>query len=1310
MINISIAFSSINLEQGVFDFKEFEKEKLEFKGSWKFYWKKFIDPQLILSGQIPKEDGLLSVPGSWAKGVLYDGRKTTPKGFGTYLLEIKNTKLGEKFNFYPGRLKQASHIYLINGGKSELIFKAGKPGKNQEEEIPQLLSSTDYKIEAKSQKMYLLVHSSNFGYRDGGFAIAPRFFSKSDSKKNYIKVFTSGLLFIMAIYHFGLVVRRRKDKAALYFGFICCFFFFRHSIISDHQYLFFDPSYWIHESSVKFEYFGLAILPFLFIAFLDEIFKNFFSRVYKVSLVITGILCFFVLFFTASFYTKLFVLIPLQLNAVFTILFCIYKFVILHIEKNNFAKYCLISMGILCIAVVMDILVTRNILTYEIKLTQFGFIIWIFSQSYILAVKFANAYDTAEMLSENLAKEVEIQTREAILARKRAEDSEREVASLIDNMRQSVFCIDRSLLISPPVSNFSKDIFGKNIEGLSIYDTLFADMDRKKEGFSRIETALAVLFNSDELQWLLMEDFFPRRVVLKDESKVKEKILKVAYTPLWNKEELLEKLMFVIEDITEIEKLEQKMKDQQNDVSKKAQIIQELAANKKEELQMYFDSVSKMSNNTIDIWKKIRGRFDGKTFPKEDMELVFRNLHTIKGNSQIYGFTGISQIAHHLENEFAKFKKENIFNKSELEFTSFLGSLYGLRGETNQYFILAKNLLGVESEDDSRFKNEIHDLLKDLEYWLGQIYFSSKMGPPPFWPLSFFLNVVDLDDDIKEQVFSSIKRVLHSMKGVARSMNENEFSENIHIFESTIYDVSVGINFSGGEVEENFKKPLKEITDVGRAMYLNSSLFKSHHHNDEARLKVLGGFLNLVNLFKKGDQNKRKELLHNLYTLNSQAGSLHLFYIPCILRSIYDLFDEDNQINNKKINVAFQRVWLHLKFLIQVDLEKKIPSSVRKKVRDLLSKESGKNWQEATTELKLNSEIPQDFLLLVLISNLMKENFSQNDFYEVIEFLEEGEENAVDSLVPTADISSLLNDLFSSLKKIYSVESIENIASINNVNSETLNNLVNILDGGQIGWFSYIESLDLMRILGGYINLEDEDDKNIRPEIVEVLVDNFNSIKGKIRTKIKSQDSITWDEMENHFESLMELPVKYSLKNLKSMVSEIGKGLGKKVRFVLKGDQGSLRKDDLNLLKDAMVHLVRNSVDHGIEVPSQRKENKKEEFGFIEINCFEDGDSKFNIEIKDDGKGLNKDLLVERAIDKNLVTEGDISKMNDEEKLGLIFLPNFSTKENVTEISGRGVGMDVVKKNIEQIGGSLSLESNEGKGTTFRIKLDKISS
>ncbi|MEE2743469.1 MAG: ATP-binding protein, partial [Bdellovibrionota bacterium] len=123
----------------------------------------------------------------------------------------------------------------------------------------------------------------------------------------------------------------------------------------------------------------------------------------------------------------------------------------------------------------------------------------------------------------------------------------------------------------------------------------------------------------------------------------------------------------------------------------------------------------------------------------------------------------------------------------------------------------------------------------------------------------------------------------------------------------------------------------------------------------------------------------------------------------------------------------------------------------------------------------------------------------------------------------------------------------------------------------------------------------------------------------------------------------------------------------------------------------------------------KRKEQNKDEFGLIEINCFEDGDNKFNIEIKDDGKGLNKEHIVKKALNKNLVTEGDISKMNDKEKLGIIFFPNFSTKENVTEISGRGVGMDVVKKNVEQIGGQVHLESEEGKGVTFRIKLNKAS-
>ena len=171
------------------------------------------------------------------------------------------------------------------------------------------------------------------------------------------------------------------------------------------------------------------------------------------------------------------------------------------------------------------------------------------------------------------------------------------------------------------------------------------------------------------------------------------------------------------------------------------------------------------------------------------------------------------------------------------------------------------------------------------------------------------------------------------------------------------------------------------------------------------------------------------------------------------------------------------------------------------------------------------------------------------------------------------------------------------------------------------------------------------------------------------------------------------------------MALEMGKSLGKKINFSIKGDQGALSKESLSLLKDAIVHLVRNSVDHGLEPPDERKLLNKNEYGNIEIKCYKDERHQFVLEIKDDGRGIQKETIIKKAIEREFFTETDLNLMTDEEKLDIVFLPNFSTKENVTEISGRGIGMDVVKKNVEKINAEINLETEEGKGTTFKISL-----
>ena len=152
------------------------------------------------------------------------------------------------------------------------------------------------------------------------------------------------------------------------------------------------------------------------------------------------------------------------------------------------------------------------------------------------------------------------------------------------------------------------------------------------------------------------------------------------------------------------------------------------------------------------------------------MEVFLRNLHTIKGNARIYGFSIIGQMAHETETDAISFKEGNVFEKETSDFDDFLAQLYSLRGQINEYFFLARDIFGVESEDDSRFKSEVHELTKDLEFWLGQTYFNSMSSNLLLTgPLSFLLNIYELEEDKRLEIFSSLKRILHSLKGLSES-------------------------------------------------------------------------------------------------------------------------------------------------------------------------------------------------------------------------------------------------------------------------------------------------------------------------------------------------------------------------------------------------------------------------------------------------------------------------------------------------------------------------------------------------------------
>lgn len=182
------------------------------------------------------------------------------------------------------------------------------------------------------------------------------------------------------------------------------------------------------------------------------------------------------------------------------------------------------------------------------------------------------------------------------------------------------------------------------------------------------------------------------------------------------------------------------------------------------------------------------------------------------------------------------------------------------------------------------------------------------------------------------------------------------------------------------------------------------------------------------------------------------------------------------------------------------------------------------------------------------------------------------------------------------------------------------------------------------------------------------------------------------------------LPIRKVLGKFPRMVRDLAQKLNKRVRLELQGEDTELDKSVADEIGDPLVHLVRNAVDHGIESPADRAAVGKPSEGMVRISAAQEGNS-IVIRIQDDGRGLQIEKIKKKALSRGLASEAEVAGMNHHEIMNMIFLPGFSTAEQVTDVSGRGVGMDVVRTNIRRINGSVQVESEPGKGSTILIKL-----
>jgi two-component system chemotaxis sensor kinase CheA len=196
---------------------------------------------------------------------------------------------------------------------------------------------------------------------------------------------------------------------------------------------------------------------------------------------------------------------------------------------------------------------------------------------------------------------------------------------------------------------------------------------------------------------------------------------------------------------------------------------------------------------------------------------------------------------------------------------------------------------------------------------------------------------------------------------------------------------------------------------------------------------------------------------------------------------------------------------------------------------------------------------------------------------------------------------------------------------------------------------------------------------------------------------------ITTELQESVMKTRMQ-PIGNVWSKLPRVVRDLAANCDKQVRLEMEGKETELDKTIIEAIKDPLTHIVRNAVDHGIEKPEVRVEHGKPAEGCLKMRAYHEG-GQVNIEITDDGGGIDNERVKQKAVQRGLVSADQAAHMSDREMLNLLFLPGFSTAEKVTNVSGRGVGMDVVKTNIEKIGGTVDLQSQPGEGTTLKIKI-----
>lgn len=719
---------------------------------------------------------------------------------------------------------------------------------------------------------------------------------------------------------------------------------------------------------------------------------------------------------------------------------------------------------------------------------------------------------------------------------------------------------------------------------------------------------------------------------------------------------------------------------------------------------------------------------------EESVNALFRAAHTLKGGAGLVGFMAVKEITHAAEDLLDAFRNKKVSYSQEL-----LDTLYDAFDEVVELIDAAEELGSVEVEIDNEKIKEIESSIRGLlssddekqveneevqtelnidnELSISPLFshseivkfISSNDIPVTFEKLSkeylendnFWL--IDFDLDTETIKLGNDPLYLISLLGSNAIKCSGVEIADCSSLEDDVFEwishLGIVVKSSEEQMVEAFYNILDEISF--RALSIEALFDNEYDELEDDTLEEFKKEMNSLVSSKKYDiVDEKLSAVTQLINPKSYEG-----FILLRLQAILPNFDINSQKYSDILKLALKKMGVEI---VKQEESKIVENESKQESQvDNPSGFSEKEINSALNILKAQQKVlslaakdphvvDRTKLLLSNVLGFMKldSKIEQINSVEELKSFVDETINKIDSSDTKATKESTQNELKQEKSKKTQPKAkqtqTKDTPKVTTHHKTTISKTVKI-DQSKID--------ELMDIVGELLVM-----KNSLPYIADsISKDGYEHAKRELSTKYEEISRLT-DQLQDKVMGMRLLPLEYIFGRYPKLVRDLSKKLGKKIKYEERGGETKLDKMVIEKLADPLVHIIRNSLDHGLETVEERKEAGKDETGTLLIEARAEGDKVF-ISISDDGRGIDEQKIVQKALEKQLVDPDSIDKMSKEEKLKLLFLPGLSTKEEVTDLSGRGVGTDAVKTTIDELGGNIYVESELGKGTKTTLEL-----